>query len=219
MEPFSRNPSKISTNRSYKKGASLWLAVRFIRVIHHERKKEKWKGRKSHRKCLAAIAQRLASLCEIDQLCSKLRFILIDCILTEIGICIETKNTRDSYYLLRFSYVSNVVSSSCFLKCSRVCICYRLIVFRSKEAYDCCYLMDFQFIECIIPSLFFSNFWMKLYVCYWLIIFRSKEVYDCSYLTDCLLIERVTIVLLFIIFEFASWFMSGMLVADNFVHL
>lgn len=116
MEPFSRNPSKISTNRSYKKGASLWLAVRFIRVTRHERKKEKWKGRKSHRKCLAAIAQRLASLCEIDQLCSKLRFILIDCILTEIGICIDTKNTRDSYYLLRFSYVSNVVSSSCFLK-------------------------------------------------------------------------------------------------------
>lgn len=178
MEPFSRNPSKISTNRSYKKGASLWLAVRFIRVIQHERKKEKWKrgGGKSHRKCLAAIAQRLASLCEIDQLCSKLRFILIDCILKEIEICIDTKNTRDSYYLLRLSYVSNVVSSSCFLKCSS----------------ESLYLLSIDSVSIERGLRFLLSYGFPVYRMYYTIAFLFEFLDEalCLLLTDNISIER-----------------------------
>lgn len=133
-------------------------------------------GGKSHRKCLAAIAQRLASLCEIDQLCSKLRFILIDCILTEIGICIDTKNTRDSYYLLRLSYVSNVVSSSCFLKCSS----------------ESLYLLSIDSVSIERGLRFLLSYGFPVYRMYYTIAFLFEFLDEalCLLLTDNISIER-----------------------------
>lgn len=186
-----------------------------------EKKREVGGEEESQEMFSSNSAATCASLCEIDQLCSKLRFILIDCILTEIGICIDTKNTRgSSYYLLQFSYVSNVVSSSCFLKCSS----------------ESLYLLSIDSISIERGLRLPLSYGFPVYRMYYTIAFLFEFLDEtlCLLLTDNISIERGLWLQLsdgfpayrtcyhrpsFWIFEFASWFMSGMLVADNFVRL